>query len=294
MAGVTDRAFREICSEHGADLTCTEMISARAITYHNPHTLQMLDTGPGNGPVSVQLFGHEPEVMSAAVREIRDRVQSVAFDINMGCPMPKVVNNGDGSALMRDPGLAAEIVAAAVDASDRPVTVKIRKGYDDDHCNAMEVARRAEAAGAAAITVHGRTRTQYYSGEADWDCIAQVRQVVGIPVIANGDIRDADSARRCMELTGCEALAVGRAAQGNPWVFNDIKEVDDSKSLSAVCRHHFELMLEFDGAYAAVHRFRKHLAWYTKGMPGGARYRDAIMRADTPERMFEIINSIGG
>ena len=222
MAGVTDLPFRLLCKEQGVGLICMEMISAKAVLYNNKNTEQLLKIDERECPVSMQLFGSEPEIVSGIAARLEER--PFAFlDINMGCPVPKVVNNHEGSALMKNPKLAAEIVRQTVKAISKPVTVKIRKGFDDDNINAVEMAKYLEDAGASAIAVHGRTRAQYYSGEADWDIIRQVKEAVTIPVIGNGDIVDGASARKMLDDTGCDGIMIGRACRGNPWIFSQVK-----------------------------------------------------------------------
>ena len=223
MAGVTDLPFRLLCAEYGSSLQCMEMVSAKAIFYNNKNTEALMEIHPDEVPVSLQLFGSEPDLMADMARKIEDKPFAI-LDINMGCPVPKVVNNGEGSALMKDPVKAGKIIEAISKAIDRPVTVKIRKGFDDEHVNAVELAHVAEESGASAITVHGRTREQYYSGSADWDIIAAVKDAVNIPVIGNGDVTDGESAAELIRKTGCDGVAIGRATRGNPFIFREIRE----------------------------------------------------------------------
>ena len=218
MAGVTDLPFRLLCKEQGAGLLCMEMVSAKAIYFNNKNTEELLTIDDREPPVSLQLFGSDPDIISEMAKKIENRPFSI-LDINMGCPVPKVAGNGEGSALMKNPKLVEEIVSKTAKAIKKPVTVKIRKGFDDEHINAVEIARIAESAGAAAVAVHGRTREQYYSGKADWDIIRQVKEAVKIPVIGNGDVTSPEAARQLMETTGCDGIMIGRGAQGNPWIF---------------------------------------------------------------------------
>ena len=222
MAGVSDLPFRLLCKEQGAGLVCMEMVSAKAIYYNNKNTDQLMEIHPDEGPVSLQLFGSDPKIMGEMAKRIEERPFSI-LDVNMGCPVPKVVNNHEGSALMKNPKLVEEIVTKTVKAIKKPVTIKIRKGFDEDNVNAVEIAKIAEASGAAAVAVHGRTRAQYYSGKADWDIISKVKQAVSIPVIGNGDIVDGISAKKMLDETGCDGLMIGRGVQGNPWIFREIK-----------------------------------------------------------------------
>ncbi|WP_022769849.1 tRNA dihydrouridine synthase DusB [Butyrivibrio sp. NC2007] len=284
MAGVSDLPFRVLCSEMGAGLVCMEMVSAKAIIYKNRNTNMLLEIHPDEHPVSLQLFGSEPEIMQQAVEMIKDRPYDI-LDVNMGCPVPKVVSNGEGSALMKDPALIERIVSALVQVSDRPVTVKIRKGFTENSVNAVECALAAEAGGAAAVAVHGRTREQFYSGKADWDIIRQVKESVKIPVIGNGDVVDGESAKAMFEQTGCDGVMVARAAQGNPFIFREIKsffekgaacERPSRKEVYDTVIRHADMQLKYKGEYIGIREMRKHVSWYTYGMPGSARFRNEI------------------
>ncbi len=300
MAGVTDLPFRLLCREHGVGLIGMEMVSAKAIFYNNKKTEQLLEIHPQEIPVSLQLFGSDPDIVSEMAKRIEDRPFSV-LDINMGCPVPKVVNNGEGSALMKNPKLIGEIVRKTALAIRKPVTVKIRKGFDDDHVNAVEVAKVIEDAGGAAVTVHGRTREQYYSGDADWEIIARVKEAVSIPVIGNGDVTDAKSARRMYELTGCDGIMIARAARGNPWVFEEIrsemeegirKERPSLEEMRRVILRHCDLQMEYKGEYTAVREMRKHIGWYTVGLPHSAVLRKKVNEIETMEELRNAVEEL--
>ncbi|RKM57678.1 tRNA dihydrouridine synthase DusB [Butyrivibrio sp. XB500-5] len=284
MAGVSDLPFRLLCREMGAGLVCMEMVSAKAIIYKNRNTGMLMEIHEDEHPVSLQLFGSEPAIMQEAVEMIKDRPYDI-LDVNMGCPVPKVVSNGEGSALMKKPELIQEIVAALVKVSDRPVTVKIRKGFNDASINAVECALAAAEGGAAAIAVHGRTREQYYSGEADWEIISKVKEAVNVPVIGNGDVRTPQDAQRMFDETGCDGVMVARAAQGNPFIFREFKsffetgEICEKPSMQEIYEtviRHADLQLKYKGEYIGIREMRKHVSWYTYGMPGSAKFRNEI------------------
>lgn len=298
MAGVTDLPFRLLCKEQGAGLLCMEMISAKALQYKNRNTKALLEIAPEEYPVSLQLFGSDPQIISEQAKAIEELPFQI-LDINMGCPVPKVVKNGEGSALMLDPERVFAIVSRAAKAIRKPVTVKIRKGFDDAHVNAVEIARVAEAAGAAAVAVHGRTREQYYSGKADWDIIRQVKDAVSIPVIGNGDVTSPEKARQMMDETGCDGVMIGRGAQGNPWIFRDLVTYDRTgqapprptpAELKEMMLRHARLQMEYKGGYLGIREMRKHVAWYTRGLPGSAKLRDAINQVDSYEELEALLN----
>ena len=297
MAGVTDLPFRLLCKEQGAGLLCMEMVSAKAIMYKNRNTQSLLEIDPRENPVSLQLFGSDPDIISNIAHEIEERPFDL-LDINMGCPVPKIVNNGEGSALMKNPKLAGEIIRKTVKAINKPVTVKIRKGFDDDHVNAVEMAKIAEDAGAAAVAVHGRTRAQFYSGKADWDIIRQVKEAVSIPVIGNGDLLTAEDVIVMEEQTGCDGFMIARGAQGNPWIFKQILHYFETgehlpkpsiEEVTQMILRHARMMLEFKGEYIGIREIRKHAAWYTAGYPNSARLRVAINNVESFEALEELL-----
>lgn len=297
MAGVTDLPFRLLCKEQGAGLLCMEMVSAKAILYKNRNTESLLEIDPRENPVSLQLFGSDPEIISNIAHQIEDRPFDI-LDLNMGCPVPKIVNNGEGSALMKNPKLAGEIIRETVKAIDKPVTVKIRKGFDDEHINAVEMAKIAEDAGAAAVAVHGRTREQFYSGRADWDIIRRVKEAVSIPVIGNGDLLTAEDVIAMEAQTGCDGFMIARGAQGNPWIFRQILHYFETgehltkptlEEVTQMILRHARMMLEFKGEYIGIREIRKHAAWYTAGYPNSARLRVAINNVESFEALEELL-----
>lgn len=297
MAGVTDMPFRVLCREQGCGLVCTEMVSAKGMYYGDLKTHQLTYLDSSELPAAVQIFGSEPDIMAEAARILND--SNAAFiDINMGCPTPKIVKNGEGSALMRNPALAGRIVRAVVNASKKPVTVKIRKGWDENSVNAVEIARISEENGAAAVTVHGRTRQQFYGGKADWSAIREVKRSVSIPVIGNGDINGPADAKRMINETGCDAVMVGRAARGNPWIFKsirhyletgrDIPEPSAQERIEMLIRH-LELMIGHKGERTGIMQMRKHIAWYVKGMKNATQIRQQVFNLQSKDEIINII-----
>ena len=288
MAGVTDLPFRILCKEMGCGLVYSEMVSAKGILYDNKNTTELLEIDPKERPVAVQLFGSDPKILGAMAKKIEQYPIDI-IDVNMGCPAPKIVKNGEGSCLMKTPELVGRIVKSLVESQSKPVTIKFRKGFDDDHINAVEIAKIAEANGASAVAVHGRTREQYYSGKADWDIIKQVKEAVNIPVIGNGDVFTPQDAKNLLEHTGCDAIMVGRGAQGNPWVFKRIlhylqtgellPEPTAEERVEKALRH-AQMLIDYKGEYIGVREMRKHMAWYMKGMPGAAELRGKLNYAE--------------
>ena len=299
MAGVSDLPFRLLCHEAGAGLTCMEMISAKAIFYRNKATEEMMRIDPAEGHVSLQLFGSDPKIMGDMAARIEDRPFAI-LDINMGCPVPKVVNNGEGSALMRNLPLAGSIIKAVASSVKKPVTVKIRKGFDDDHINAAELAKIAEDNGAAAVAVHARTRQQYYSGEADWQIIRQVKEAVSIPVIGNGDVTSYESAMSMIETTGCDGVMIGRAAQGNPWIFAELEARSrgldwtrpSKEEVAKMILRHARMLIDCKGEYIGTREMRKHAAWYTKGYAGSSAFRGKLNEVSSLDDLKHLMDEL--
>jgi len=298
MAGVTDTSFRLLCKRQGCGLTYTEMVSAKGLHYKSDNTAVLLEIAAEEKPAAVQIFGSEPELVAEAARRAEAGGAAI-IDINMGCPTPKIVRNGDGSALMRKPELVRDIVRAAVKAVKAPVTVKLRKGWDEESVNAVEIASIAASEGAAAVTVHGRTREQFYSGAADWDIIRQVKAAVPIPVIGNGDITAPGDAGLMLERTGCDAVMIGRGAQGNPWIFRrTIEYLETGKLLPEptyeqrveMIMTHMDMVVALKGGSTGVKEMRKHAAWYLKGMPGSARIKAEIFTLATCAEVKNILS----
>lgn len=298
MAGVTDLPFRLLCKEQGAGLICTEMVSAKAIYFKNKNTESLMEIDERERPVSLQLFGSEPDLMAEIARQIEPRNFDI-LDINMGCPVPKVVNNGEGSALMKNPKLVHEIVSKVSKAIQKPVTVKIRKGFTEDSVNAVEIAKILEDAGAAAVAVHGRTREQYYSGQADWEIIRKVKEAVSIPVIGNGDVDSPLKAEALVKEAGCDGIMIGRAVQGNPWLFSRILHYQQTgellpgpgmEEIKEMILRHAKMQLEYKGNYTGMREMRKHVAWYTTGMPHSASVRRMVNEVESYEQLEELVS----
>lgn len=300
MAGITDKAFREILKSMGTGMVSTEMVSDKALTYANKNTLELLDIEGEEYPICVQIFGSEPDVMAEAAKIVENKGAHL-IDINMGCPAPKIVRNGEGSALMRNPALAGEIIKEVVKAVKVPVTVKMRKGWDEDLVNAVEMAQIAENMGAAAVTIHGRTRDQFYTGKADWEIIRKVKKAVQIPVIGNGDIWTENDAGLMMERTGCDGVMIARGMLGNPWLIK--KSVDlilgkeevnppDFKDKILMAIQHLQRMVELKGEFKGVSQMRKHLAWYIKGIRDAAQIRTEINKLTQKEELDRLLISL--
>ncbi|WP_026883609.1 tRNA dihydrouridine synthase DusB [Clostridium akagii] len=297
MAGVTDIIYRGICKEMGCGLVYTEMVSSKALYYGSENTKELLKVSKKEVPVAVQIFGSEPLIMSEACDHFNDNSEICLIDINMGCPAPKIVKNGDGSALMKNPKLASEIVKAVKGASNKPVTVKFRKGFDHDNINAVDFAKVIEAAGADAITIHGRTKEQMYEGKADWDIIRQVKEAVKIPVIGNGDVFCAEDAVNLTRQTGCDGIMIARGAQGNPWIFKQINQILRGEEVTlptpaekiVVAINHLEQAVEYYGENRAVREMRKHISWYLKGIKNSTNIKDKINRETDSIRVIEIL-----
>ncbi len=301
MAGVTDVVFRTICKEQGCGLTYSEMVSAKGIMYDNDNTKKLLEINKKEGKVAVQLFGSDPNVLADMAKKLDDNDNIGFFDINMGCPAPKIVKNGDGSVLMKNPKLIGEIVKAVSSSTKKPLTIKIRKGFDDDSINALEIAKIAEENGASGIAIHGRTREQFYSGKADWDIIKKIKENVNIFVIGNGDITSPEKAKEMLDYTGCDAIMIGRAAQGNPWIFKRVVhyletgEILEKPSINEkidVAINHLHMLVEYKGEYIGIREMRKHLGWYIKGMPKSSEMRVIINGIEDSKKMEELLLSM--
>lgn len=297
MAGVTDLPFRKLCKEQGAGLICMEMVSAKAISFHNKNTEALMEIDKCENPVSMQLFGSEPELMARVAAEIEERPFDI-LDINMGCPVPKVVNNGEGSALLKNPELIVKIVKSVSSAIKKPLTVKVRIGFENEPVDIVDIAKRVEDAGAAAIAVHGRTRQQYYSGTADWDAIRRVKEAVSIPVIGNGDVDSPEKAEALIKETGCDGVMIGRAVRGNPWLFRELNHYFETgeklsrpsvEEVREMILRHARMQTDLKGEFTGVREMRKHVAWYTAGMRHSAALRRETNLVSSYEELEKLL-----
>ena len=299
MAGVSDLPFRHLCKEMGASLLVTEMVSAKAIYFKNKNTEPLMKIDKGEHPIALQLFGSDPDIIAQMAASIEARDFDI-FDFNMGCPVPKIVNNGEGSALMKNPKLVEEVLTKLVRSVKKPVTLKIRKGFNDDNINAVEIAKIAEASGVSAVAIHARTREQYYSGKADWSIIKDVKSNLGIPVIGNGDVVDGKSAKEMYEYTGCDGIMIARAARGNPWIFKEIRgylngeiiEKPEKDEIVDMILKHCKLQMQYDDEIMAIRKMRKHVAWYTHGMKGSSALRDRVNHVDRYDELERLLRSV--